>query len=536
VLLDTAARHQLRDVTDVSQPFPCRFLLGAVFPAVALLLGACGDHGTGVEVPDLQVITSTTGTDLDPDGYSLSVDGDPGRAVGVTDTLQVTGLGEGDHEVSLGGVIENCAVQGDNPRSVHIVSGGTSETNFLVVCGPLGGTVTVTTVTTGEEPDADGYGVTVDDGAAVPAAVNDTITISGLADGSHQVALTGIAVNCRLQQDNPQTVTVAAGESVTVVFTLRCPVAAVSRWTPMTSGTRFSLVDVWGASGSDAFIVGQSDNTFESTILHYDGSAWSSQLERQDIVLNAVWGSSGSDVYAVGFDAFALNSQLILHFDGERWRDMNGPPANPDFPVFFESVWGSSASDVFIVGSFFTDPDLVGSVLVHCDGTECAFMGTPQVDFLTLEDVWGSSPTDVYAVGNVNSPDLEGGIGTIIHYDGQAWTKVFERDGVQFTSVSGSGSGDVVAVGADGVIVRYDGTRWRSEQGGSGRLLFGAWSHSPADAFAVAEAGRILHSAGPGKRWTSTSVRADNLFAVWGSSGTDVFAVGEGGKIFHGTP
>lgn len=510
--------------------------LGCIFPIVALLAGACGDSDTGVDVPDLQVRTATSGTELDPDGYLLSVDGDAGRAVGVTDTLEITGLTEGDHQVSLGGVIENCAVQGDNPRTVHVVSGSTSETEFLVACGPLAGAVTVTTVTTGDEPDPDGYGLVVDDGPAVPAGANDAVTIGQLTAGAHQVTLTGIADNCRLQEDNPQAVVVTEGDTAAVAFTLRCPVRTVSRWTAMTSGTRFSLVDVWGASGSDVFTVGQSDNTFESIILHFDGTAWSKQLDREDIVLNGVWGSSGSDVYAVGFDAFGPEPQVILHYDGQQWRTMTPPPADPDLQVTYESVWAGSASDVFIVGSFFSNPDDAGSVVVHCDGTQCAFMAPPQDDFLTLEDVWGSSPTDVYAVGFASSPDTEGGIGTIIHYDGQAWTPVFQRDGVFFQSVSGTSSSDVVAVAGDGVVFRYDGTQWRSEQSGTTRFLFGNWSSSPSNGFAVGENGVIIHSAGPGKRWTSTTVRADNLFGVWGSSGEDVFAVGEGGKIFHGTP
>jgi hypothetical protein len=520
----------------VSQPLPCRFLLGSVLSAVVLLVGACGDRDTGVEVPDLQVTTSTTGTDLDPDGYSLSVDGDEGRAVGATDTLELTGLSAGDHDVSLGGVIENCTVQGENPRTVHIASGSTSQTDFLVVCGQLGGVMIVTTVTTGEAPDTDGYGVTVDDGPGRPAAANEALTIGGLTSGSHQVALTGIAANCRLQEDNPQAVTVTVGDTVTVSFTLDCPVATVSHWSPIPSGTPFSLVDVWGTSGSDVFAVGQSDDVFESTVLHFDGSAWSSQLDRKDIVLNAIWGSSGSDVYAVGFDAFAQEPALILHFDGTDWRNLDGPPVSPDIPVFFKSVWGSSATDVFIVGIFDVSFANQGSVVVHCDGTQCNFMGDPVADFLELADVWGSSPTDVYAVGNVNTPDGEEHIGTILHFDGLTWSAVFQRDGVHFTSISGTGASDVVAVGWDGIIFRYDGTQWRREPSGTKQFLDEVWSTEPSAAYAVGERGLILHSAGPGQPWTSTRVQSDFLFGVWGSSGADVFTVGQGGKIFHGTP
>jgi hypothetical protein len=518
----------------VSQPFFVRFARGSLLSA-ALAVAACSDHDTGVEIPDLQVTTSTSGVDPDPDGYSLSVDGDQGRPMELTDTVQVADLTAGDHAVALNGISANCVVQGADPRTAHVVSGSTVETDFQIVCDAVRATVIVTTTTTGEAPDSDGYEVTIDEAPARPAAANDTVTITGLADGAHQVALGGIAANCRLQEDNPQAVTLAEGDTVTVPFTLDCPTPTVSRWTPMSSGTRQSLVDVWGTSGSDVFAVGQSDATFESIILHYDGSTWSSQLDRKDIVLDAIWGASGSDVYAVGFDAFASNPALVLHFDGQQWQTLPGLPTDPDTPIFFQSVWGTSATDVFIVGAFNASPEFNGSVLVHCDGSQCGFMRDLEPDFLNLMDVWGSSPTDVYAVGNAIVPGEEGGTGKIIHYDGQAWTTVLERAGVGFTSISGSGAGDVVAVGWDGVIFRYDGTEWRSEQGTT-RFIYEAWSHSPADAFAVGASGLILHSTGPGTRWKVTNVRSDNLLGVWGSSGADVFAVGVGGKIFHGTP
>ena len=35
--------------------------------------------------------------------------------------------------------------------------------------------------------------------------------------------------------------------------------------------------------------------------------------------------------------------------------------------------------------------------------------------------------------------------------------------GVSFNAVSGSGPGDVVAVGSKGTVVRYDGTTWSKE-------------------------------------------------------------------------
>ena len=63
----------------------------------------------------------------------------------------------------------------------------------------------------------------------------------------------------------------------------------------MTSGTTYHLYGVWGSSGSDVFAVGGN-----GTILHYNGSAWSSMTSGTTNNLLGVWGSSGSDVFAVG--------------------------------------------------------------------------------------------------------------------------------------------------------------------------------------------------------------------------------------------
>ncbi len=73
----------------------------------------------------------------------------------------------------------------------------------------------------------------------------------------------------------------------------------------MTSGTSKFLYSVWGSSGSDVFAVGDY-----GTILHYDGSTWSSIPSGTTNYLLGIWGSSGSDVFVVG------DHGTILHYDG----------------------------------------------------------------------------------------------------------------------------------------------------------------------------------------------------------------------------
>src|SRR6185295_8216480 len=103
-------------------------------------------------------------------------------------------------------------------------------------------------------PDADGYAVAVDGGESQPIGANGELDLSALAPGDHSIQLSGVADNCTVTGDDPATVTVAAGASVDLTFTVTC-VGSVQRWTPMNSGTHAELADVWGSSGSDVFVV-----------------------------------------------------------------------------------------------------------------------------------------------------------------------------------------------------------------------------------------------------------------------------------------
>jgi hypothetical protein len=83
--------------------------------------------------------------------------------------------------------------------------------------------------------------------------------------------------------------------------------AQTSKWiwqNPLPQGNW--LYGVWGSSGSDVFAVGDY-----GTIVHYDGSSWSSMSSGTGNGLDGVWGSSGSDVFAVGDSGTILHSPLI---------------------------------------------------------------------------------------------------------------------------------------------------------------------------------------------------------------------------------
>src|SRR6476661_663337 len=169
-------------------PFP--FALAAAF------LAGCGSGGAGVDVPALEIRTTTSGTELDPDGYSVTIDAGPATTMGLVDSLIVDPLAAGQHSVTLGGLADNCSVEGGPTVGVTVESGKTATVTYAVVCGATHGRVVVTTTTTGDSLDADGYLVQLDQAGAAPIGLNDSLPIGAVAAGDHQVTLSGVAANC----------------------------------------------------------------------------------------------------------------------------------------------------------------------------------------------------------------------------------------------------------------------------------------------------------------------------------------------------
>jgi hypothetical protein len=107
----------------------------------AILTAGCADSSAPTSQQagaiKISVTTTSTGGDIDPDGYLLGVDNAPGQAIAVDTELSLSGLPIGRHLVRLEGLAVNCAVDGYNPVSVDVTS-RTSPTpvRFSVTCGP----------------------------------------------------------------------------------------------------------------------------------------------------------------------------------------------------------------------------------------------------------------------------------------------------------------------------------------------------------------------------------------------------------------
>src|SRR5438067_6831776 len=80
---------------------------------------------------DLTVTNSTTGQDLDPDGYTVTVDGGQSRSLGVNTSTTYSGLTATSHTVELTGIAGNCTVSGQNTRTVSVPTSGTTTTSTI---------------------------------------------------------------------------------------------------------------------------------------------------------------------------------------------------------------------------------------------------------------------------------------------------------------------------------------------------------------------------------------------------------------------
>src|SRR5213595_3526784 len=176
----------------------------------------------------LTVTTSTTGSNLDPDGYTVTVDGNQ-KAIGINNSVTFSGLSPGNHSVQLNGLAQNCTVS-SNPRTVSITAGSTAKTTFSVGCTAPTGTLKVTTSTSGAVPTSN-YTVTVDGNTASAQQIapnNGSVTFSNLSATGHSVALSGFPANCTVTSANPQSVNVPAGGTATVAFTVSCTATATT--------------------------------------------------------------------------------------------------------------------------------------------------------------------------------------------------------------------------------------------------------------------------------------------------------------------
>jgi hypothetical protein len=169
------------------------------------------------------------------------------------------------------------------------------------------------------------------------------------------------------------------------------------------SVTAVSANDIWAAGTHYV------NNLQVTLILHWNGSTWSVVPSPNDgpftQELFHVRAISANDVWAVGyhlavFGANQVYQTTILHWNGTAWSVVPSPDVN-QLRNYLWSVDGTSATDAWAVGFYDTGNEL-RTMTQHWDGTAWTIVPSPNgsdsID--ELSDVAAISPSDVWTVGH----------------------------------------------------------------------------------------------------------------------------------------
>ncbi|MCB9629801.1 MAG: vanadium-dependent haloperoxidase [Sandaracinaceae bacterium] len=202
-----------------------------------------------------------------------------------------------------------------------------------------------------------------------------------------------------------------------------------------------AVLSVAATAADDVWLVGAQPAVGARPLaLRFDGSAWTTV---DTGILHDLWwvhGFPDGPVFVAGGGA------SVLRIDGDAVERLETPPF---FGNTVFGVWGSTPTDLWAVGGFAGRDGFVW----RSDGT--AFREVPLPSDLprteagelpALFKVWGRAADDVWIVG---------GLGTVLHWDGDALTVVPSGTTASLFTVTGSAR-EVVIVGgrSQGVVLR----------------------------------------------------------------------------------
>jgi hypothetical protein len=537
---------------------------------LAALVSACGGDLAAPPTPTLEVAVVTTGQPVDPDGYSIQVDGGPAMPLGVNATVRVSDLIPGNHEVVLDGVALNCRLSGSNPRTIGVKAGDISTVRFEVQCGTPPGSLEIAITTTGNEPDPDGYVVSVDGLAAVPVGPSGTINLPNVAAGEHEIRLGGLAPNCSVSGGNPRLVTVDR-DPVQVDLEVHCShPAGTLHITTMTSGPHPD------ADGYELFIGGTpqhidanaaltvSNLALGNTELRLDGVAPNCRVDGENPrIVSLAIGESVAVTFTVGClpsgeglilfsgDRSGVSHVYRIREDGTQLQDLTpaieagGGDWSPDGSRIVFTRATANGQELMVMDADGGNPAPLGVAGARPrwspDGRTIAFNGSDGMITVVNADGTGARPlADGY---NADwSPD-----GTHIAFErverGQCVFDLFCPSSIYV--MSREGTGQAVVARASGAADRLEAPDWSPDgsqiaytraccafsedlsglyvigaQGGLSRLVWDAlpvqggpiWS--PDGTLLLVAAGGLVTVGGGSNGWDLTMVAVDGSSAV----------------------
>ncbi len=274
-----------------------------------------------------------------------------------------------------------------------------------------------------------------------------------------------------------------------------------------------AVVSVWGSGPDDVWAAGGT--TERGVVLHGDGEAWTELDTGATSFLWWVYGFAADDVYAVG------ERGLILHYDGASWQRVE---SGTELTLY--GVWGASGDDVWIVGG---DPAAAGSAVVlrgHGSSFGAVDDLPSELSPRALFKAYGYAADDVILVGSE---------GAVLRWDGTGWRRDAVPTSEPLFSLWGRGEDDLFAVGGwtSGTVLHFGGDRWTEIAGAAGAGLSGVFTAPDSPTIAVGAEAYVLEILPDGTQIEPAVPDLAPLTAfhgVWGDSAGTTYAVG--GDLF----
>jgi hypothetical protein len=298
--------------------------------------------------------------------------------------------------------------------------------------------------------------------------------------------------------------------------------AFVAQNTPVTTPATYLAAHAY--ADNDVVLVGAE------VFAHWNGTALTVQVGPAQTEWNAVDGASSSDYFVVGVQHMpdmtgtgTIDSGAAAHVVGGQATTL-ALPTSPAAPVL-NAVYVASPTNVYAAG--------FEGTIVHYDGQAWTYVSgwAPMNTRVKFDSILGRSPTDIWVAG----------AGIMAHYDGNAWTSITDSAAILSDELC-PGSGKEIWAASYNGVVHYDGTTWQLEswppnwppQQDSTTLTQCAAGGN--DVYFTSADGLVVH-------WDGTKLSEDYLYRQHASGwlnavaaspmGTLWFAYTGGGLVFH---
>ncbi len=290
---------------------------------------------------------------------------------------------------------------------------------------------------------------------------------------------------------------------------------------------------IWAIAPSNVYVVGHNERGF-GKMYHYNGENWQpvrlvtveGGLIEGPIDLSAIYGFAANDIYAVG-QRFGINpnpppnfldSSLIIHFDGSRWREVELLERGRELialqgfgtstiwagglygTAYHRSgaTWSMSVADtVFWFRDFAMEGGETYALAYYVPpggGGSKSFSlrwqaSQWQIEDSTSDHAWGSARFGENALCNIGGTLYSAGRG-VFRKDGSQWVRVMDTYPKPIYAIFGTRSDNIFAAGESALIYHFNGTDWaKFEQFmKSGVVCGGIWC-TEEEVFVVCEDG-----------------------------------------------